>query len=448
MKIYGKGTVLTFDQDSTVIKDGGVVIKGEEIIDLGKTEELKEKYPDAEFKDVRGKVIMPGMINTHMHLYSTFARGMDLKTARPPQDFVDILEKLWWRLDRNMNEKDVYYSALFAILDGIKNGTTTIFDHHASYGMIDGALDIIADTVRETGIRANLSFEISDRHGPEQAGKAIRENARFIKKIEQQQAGRDRNKYLGRMIGLHASFTLEDETLEKIAALSEELKTPIHIHTAEGWADVADSQKKGFTGVVERLDRYNLWQPDSLAIHGVHLQEGEIGILKENQVNLIHNPESNMGNAVGAAPIKKALDQGLTVGLGTDGYTTDMFESINVANLLQSHQQSHPSAGGDETYQMAFNNNHRIASKYFGVPLGVLKPGAAADFIIVDYQSPTPIKAENAFGHILMGFSGGLVDSTIVGGRVLMENREVKVLDNEKIYRKCREQARDFWQRF
>ena len=155
-----------------------------------------------------------------------------------------------------------------------------------------------------------------------------------------------------------------------------------------------------------------------------------------------------MGNAVGAAPIKKAIDQGLTVGLGTDGYTTDMFESINVANLLQSHQQSHPSAGGDETYQMAFNNNHRIASKYFGVPLGVLKPGAAADLIIVDYQSPTPIKAENAFGHILMGFSGGLVDSTIVGGRVLMENREVKVLDNEKIYRKCREQARDFWQRF
>ncbi|MBM7622495.1 putative aminohydrolase SsnA [Sporohalobacter salinus] len=442
MLMFGNGTVLTFDQNSTVIEDGGVVIEGEEIIEVGKTAKLKEKYPQAEFKNVKGKVIMPGMINTHMHLYSTFARGMDLKADTPPQDFVDILEKLWWRLDQILNEKDIYYSALFALLDGIKKGTTTIFDHHASYGQIDGSLDIIADAVKETGLRANLSYEVSDRHGVEEAEKALDENERFIKKLAR------KDPYLGGTIGLHASFTLGDKILGKVASLSEQLQTPVHIHTAEGWADVADSQQKGFTGVVDRLNKYNIWRKDSLAIHGVHLQEGELDILKRNQINLIHNPESNMGNAVGTAPIKEALAQKLTVGLGTDGYTTDMFESINVANLLQSHEQSHPSVGGEEAFQMAFINNQKIAQNYFSPQLGVLEPGAAADLIVVDYQSPTPIKTDNAFGHILMGVNGGLVDSTIVGGRILMENREVKVLDDERIYWKCQEQARDFWQRF
>jgi putative selenium metabolism protein SsnA len=440
--IFGNGIVLTFDRDSTILEDGGVVVKGEEIVELGKTEKMKEKYPEAVFKDVEGKVIMPGMINTHMHLYSTFARGMNLKTDRPPQNFVEILKKLWWRLDRTMNNKDIYYSAIFALLDGIKNGTTTIFDHHASYSQIDGSLDIIAKAVKEIGIRANLSYEISDRHGPEKAEKALRENERFIKKID----GRD--SYLGGTIGLHASFTLGEVILGKVSSLSEELQVPVHIHTAEGWADVADSQKKGFAGVVERLNMYDLWKNDSLAIHGVHLQEGELDVLKEKQVNLIHNPESNMGNAVGAAPVKEAMEEQLCVGLGTDGYTTDMFESINVANLLQSHDQVHPSAGGEETYQMAFVNNKKIAQNYFGKQLGVLKPGAAADIIVVNYQSPTPIKGNNVFAHILMGFNGGLVDSTMVGGKILMENQEVQVLDDEKIYWKCREQARDFWQRF
>lgn len=442
MLTFGNGTVLTFDQNSTVIEDGGVVIEGEEIIELGKTADLKDKYPQAEFKNVEGKVIMPGMINTHMHLYSTFARGMDLKADQPPQDFVDILKKLWWRLDQSMNDRDIYYSAVFALLDGIKKGTTTVFDHHASYGQIDGSLDIIADAVQETGLRANLSYEVSDRHGTEKAEQALRENERFIKKLKKEDS------YLGGTIGLHASFTLGDKTLEQVAALSEQLQAPVHIHTAESWADVADSQQKGFAGVVDRLNEYNIWQTDSLAIHGVHLQEGELDILKQNQVNLIHNPESNMGNAVGAAPVKEALDQELTVGLGTDGYTTDMFESINVASLLQSHDQSHPSAGGGEAFQMAVANNQKIAQDYFGTQVGVLKPDAAADLIIVDYQSPTPIKSENAFGHILMGVNGSLVDTTVVGGKILMENREVKVLDDERIYRKCQEQARDFWQRF
>ena len=176
MLIIGNGAVLTFDKDYRVISKGGVVIEEEEILAIGDTEKLQAKYPEAAFKDVQGKIIMPGMINTHMHLYSTFARGMNLKTDQPPKNFVEILEKLWWRLDKVLNEEDIYCSAIYALLDCVKKGTTTIFDHHASSNLIDGSLDIITEAVRQTGIRANLSYEISDRDGHEKALDGIREN--------------------------------------------------------------------------------------------------------------------------------------------------------------------------------------------------------------------------------------------------------------------------------
>jgi len=443
MLLIGNGIVLTFDEDSRVISDGGVVIEGEEILAVGETEKLLNKYPEAIFKDVQGKVIMPGMINTHMHLYSTFARGMDLKTVKPPQNFVEILEKLWWRLDKALNEEDIYCSAIYALLDCIRKGTTTIFDHHASSNLIDGSLDIIAETIRQTGIRANLSYEISDRDGHEKAVAGIRENERFIKKIQ-----KEGNNFLGGLLGLHASFTLKNETLSQVAALADELEVPFHIHVAEGIADFYESKTRGYKGVAERLNRFRIMRPGTLAIHGVHLQEEELQILKDNDTYLIHNPESNMGNAVGAAPIKDAFEKGVIVGLGTDGYTTDMFESIKVANLLQKHEQRHPQAGWKEVFQMAFENNRKIATQFFDKFLGVLKEKAPADLLIVNYYPPTPIKNDNVYFHVLFGISGDMVDTTIAGGIILMEERMIKNLDYERITMRVKEQAEDFWKRF
>jgi len=445
MLLLGNGTVITFDENSQVISNGGVVIEEEDIVAVGETEELLSKYPEVIYKDVRGKIIMPGMINTHMHLYSTFARGMDLKTDQLPENFVEILEKLWWRLDKTLNEEDIYYSAIYALLDGVKKGTTTIFDHHASSNLIDGSLDIITEAIRQTGMRANLSYEISDRDGHEKALAGIRENERFIKKIQQEGKG---NHYLRGMIGLHASFTLKNETLSEVAALADDLKVPFHIHVAEGRADVYESKTRGYQGVASRLDRFRILRPGTLAIHGVHLQEEELGILKNNDTYLIHNPESNMGNAVGAAPIKAAFDKGVVVGLGTDGYTADMFESIKVANLLQKHEGHHPQAGWKEVFQMAFQNNRAIANRFFNKTLGVLQAGAAADLIVVNYYPPTPITKENAYFHILFGIEGGMVDTTIIGGKILMENQEITSLDYEMISRRVKKQAEDFWRRF
>ena len=442
MLLLTNGYILTFNENSEIIENGAILIKEDKIKEVGTTKELEEKYSDVETFNVNGKIIMPGLINTHMHFYSTFARGIDLKTDQPPLNFIDILEKLWWRLDQSLTADDIYYSTIYALISSIKSGITTIFDHHASYGYINGSLDIISKAVKEAGIRANLSYEISDRNGEIKAVKALNENERFLKKLDL------KDNQLAGSIGLHASFTLSDETLTETAALSDNLDVPIHIHCAEGYADVRDSKNKGFKGVVDRLNNYNLWKENSLAVHGVHLQDGEAEILEENKVNLIHNPASNMNNAVGTARINNLSQKGVRVGLGTDGYTTDIFESLSTANLLQTHEENNPSAVGKLLEKVVFENNKNIASEYFEEKLGSIKKDSLADIIVLDYKSPTPINKMNIFSHILMGFNGNIVDSTIVNGNILMKNKEVQVLDEEKLLPRIRKQAEDFWKRF
>ena len=443
MFLFGNGTVITFDEDSKVICNGGVVIEGNEILAIGDTNELRLNYAKADYKDVQGKIIMPGMINTHMHLYSTFARGMDIKTNQSPQNFTEILEKLWWRLDKKLNEKDIYYSAIYPLLDCIKKGVTTIFDHHASSNYIEGSLDILSEAVKQSGIRASLAYEVTDRDGHDKGLTGLKENERFIKKIQ-----KEKNNNLSGMIGLHASFTLNNDTLSRAADLADDLKVPFHIHVAEGKADVYESKMRGYHSIAERLERFRILRPGTLAIHGVHLQEEELDLILKNETYLIHNPESNMGNAVGFAPVKSALDKGIIVGLGTDGYTCDMFESIKVANLLQKHELHDPQAGWDEIFKISFLNNRHIARRFFGQMLGTLKAGAAADIIVVDYYPPSPITSGNAYSHILFGIGGDMVDSTMVGGKFLMEDRVIKLLDYKKIAQRTKEQAKDFWRRF
>ncbi|ADQ15521.1 putative aminohydrolase SsnA [Halanaerobium hydrogeniformans] len=443
MLLLTNAVVITNDQDNRVIKDGAVLIEGSKIKEIAESDILESKYSEVEVKDVDGKVVMPGMINSHMHLYSTFARGMDLKTDQPPRHFLEILEKLWWRLDNTLKADDIYYSALYAILTGIKQGTTTIIDHHASYGQIKYSLEIIAKAVEESGIRADLAYEISDRNGDQMRDAALKESEEFINNIAE-----DNSERLNTRIGLHASFTLEDDTLAKVSKLADKMNSNFHIHAAEGRLDLEHSRLKGYNGVVKRLDDYDIWRPGTIAVHGVHLQDEELEILKENECFLVHNPESNLNNAVGVTPLKKVLAKGVKLCLGTDGYTTDMFESIKFADLVLKHSSQDPGLGWTEIPEMVFKRNPELASQSFGVELGVLKKGAAADIIVVDYFPPTEINSDNSYAHILFGINGGMVDTTIVAGKILMEDREVKVFDYQKIAHESREQANDFWQRF
>lgn len=439
MKIVHNGTLLTLDPANPVVQRGAVAVAAGKITALGSADELLLQYPQAETIDARGGLIMPGMLNTHTHMYSAFARGMALPGYNP-SDFLEILQGLWWRLDKVLTHEDIYCSALVTGLEAIKNGTTTLLDHHASPMAAANALDELARACTQLGIRASLCYEVSDRDGPDIARAGIEENRRFA-----QWCKREQPELLAASFGLHASFTLSDATLRLCAEAAGD--TGFHVHTAEAASDRAYSLKQWGKPVVQRLEQFGIWNPRSLAIHCVHIDEAEMDVLQDRDVSVVHNPESNMGNAVGRADVITMVKKGLRTGLGTDGYTTDMFESIKAASLLHKYGTGLPTAAGPEIPAMAFANNSAIVCRHFGKLMGRLAPGWQADLIVVDYQPYTDLSAENWFYHVLMGVSGGMVRTTMVNGRLLMQDRVLTNIDQEKIYNQARIQAKQVWER-
>lgn len=443
MLIVGNGTLITRDSAQPLLPNGGVLVEDTTIRKVDKTDTLRQLFPQAEFVDAAGGLIMPGLINTHMHFYGSFARGMDIK-AQSPLEFNQILERLWWRLDKQLTLDDVYFSAAVAMIDCIKNGVTTVFDHHASPGCVRGSLFRLAEAAEDFGLRACLCYEVSDRDGEETAQAGVAENVDFIRACRREGGEMKRG-----LFGLHASFTLNDRLLRQCAETAGDLATGCHVHVAEAESDVDDCRRRYGMGVVERFRQFGVLSSSGIAAHCVHVDPAtEYPILADTGVLVAHNPQSNMGNAVGCAAVPAMFQAGIRLGLGTDGYTCDMMESLKVAQLLHKHQNRNPSVGWNEPHQMLFGENTRFASDTFGVPIGRLVPGAAADLIVVDYQPPTPLLAENINGHLLFGMAGPLVRSTIGNGRVLMRNREILGKDIAAVLARARELASALWQRF
>ena len=442
MLLVGNGRLITQDDLLPLIENGCVAIQEDLIAEIGGTADLQRKHPGAKYVNARGRLIMPGLINTHMHLYSTFARGMALKDEAPG-NFIEILERLWWRLDRVLTLEDVYLSAMVAMIDCIKNGTTTIFDHHSSPGAVTGSLFRIAEAARRTGVRSCLCYEVTDRDGAKVTDLSIEENRAFLEDCKQSW-----DSLLRGLFGLHASFTVSDQTLARCTRLAADLDAGFHIHVAEAEADVTHCQREHGMRVVERLHERGILGSKTIAAHCVHVNDAEIDLLQGSKTNVVHNPESNMANAVGSAPVLEMIRRGVRVGLGSDGYTTDMFESLKVANALQKHRTGQPSAGWAEVPAMLFSANAAMASETFGRTVGKLIPGAHADIIIVDYDPPTPLHASNISGHILFGLSGRAVETTIIGGRIVMDERKLLGIDEQEVMAKARVAAEKMWQRF
>lgn len=439
--IIGNGRVITRDEKNPYIENGAVVIKDNTIIEVGNYSILKEKYKEEAFIDAKGKVIMPGLINTHMHIYSAFARGMAGK-GPAPKNFTDILENLWWRLDKGLTLEDTKYSAYTTYLDCIKNGVTTVFDHHASPYSVEGSIFTIGDAAKELGVRTCLCYETSDRDGEEILKAGIKENINFIKTYNN--VNED---MLKGMFGMHAAFTLSDKSLDMCREAMEGLDSGYHIHTSEGIDDLYDSLRNHGKRVVERLMDFDILSDKTIAVHCVHVNSREMEILKNTNTNVVHNPESNMGNAVGCSPVLEFIKRGINVGLGTDGYTSDMMESIKVGNIIHKHNLCDPNVGFNEVSSMVFDNNRKISAKYFNKEVGVLKEGAYGDVIIVDYNPLTPLNEKNINGHIIFGMSGRCVTDTIINGKVVMRNRVINTVDEEKIFSKSRELAQKLWER-
>jgi len=307
---------------------------------------------------------------------------------------------------------------------------------------VAGSLETIGQVARELGVRTSLCFEVSDRNGPGLAQASLDENIRWIKAVQA-----EKNPLLHAMFGLHASFTVGEETMLKAAEAGQVLDAGFHVHTAEGPADAAHCLATYGKPIVRRFYDHGILGEKSIAVHCIHINDEEIALLKETGTAVIHNPESNMGNAVGCANVPRLLQEGILVGLGTDAYTQDMLESLKVANIIHKHVAGDPSATGGEIQGLLLRNNRQIAARHFGTPIGKLAPGYAADLVVVDYIPNTPIDSVNYTGHMTFGFSGPMVSGTIIAGETVYWDREFTQVDEEKIYAESRTYAKNLWHR-
>ena len=433
-------TLITWEANNQILEDHALLIENDRIKEIGKSSDLKKRYPEIEWLDARGQYVMPGNICAHTHFYGAYARGMAIP-GPAPKDFPEILQKLWWPLDRSLDAESIQYSVLPCLVDAIKHGTTTLIDHHASPNAIDGSLDIIAKEVETAGLRAVLCYEVTDRDGEEKMKAGIQENVRFRM--------RAKSPLLAGTFGLHASLTLSDSTLDLCRQAVPD-NMGFHVHTAEHESDEYDSLNKSGLRVIDRLHKHGILGPNTITAHGVHLDAREIQTLVETGTWLSHQPRSNMNNGVGVAPIESMLRAGIKVCLGNDGFTNAMWDEWKAAYLLHKAQHRDPRRmNGSDVAQMAIYNNAALANVFFpSATIGQLIPGAFADIIFVDYQPNTPLSAGNLPWHIIFGVQQSMVTTTIVGGKVLMKDRELLTLDEQEISAKAREIAPKVWERY
>lgn len=428
--------VVTLDDAGTILPDGQILVEGSRITAVGAS---LQAPAGAQVVDAGGKVAMPGLINAHHHFYSSFARGF-APPGEPARNFGEILERMWWKLDLALDPEAVRYSALVALLEAIHTGCTTIIDHHASPSCTDGSLDIMEETFRAAGLSGCLCYETSDRNIP---ADGLAENTRFIKKTQASGDGQ-----ITALFGLHAQMTLSDATLEATGRVCAETKAGVHIHVAEDLSDETDCIVKHGSRIIQRLHRFGLTGKNSLFIHGIHLDESEMDLVAQTGTMMVHNPESNMNNAVGTQKMLALLQKGILLGLGTDGMTSHMISAARVAHLLQRATLADPRVAFVEACDMLLSKNAQIAARCFPEKRGQLAPGQLADIAIFDYVPTTPLEPGRFLGHLLYGLNYARVDTTIARGKILMRDSKVLTLDEQEIGAKAREVARAVWKRF
>jgi putative selenium metabolism protein SsnA len=438
-------TLITWDQPNQILDGQALYIEGERIVEIGPQTELIQRYPRAERLDAGGQYVMPGNICAHTHFYGAFARGLAIP-GPAPKDFPEILQKLWWPLDRSLTEQDVRASAEVMLVDAIRHGTTTLIDHHASPNAIGGSLDIIADAVDRSGLRAVLCYEVTDRDGEAKTRAGIDENVRFIQRTRSERVAGGR---VAATFGLHASLTLSEQTLDACRQAAPD-GVGFHIHVAEHESDEYDSLAKSGLRVVDRLHRHGILGPRTIVAHGVHIDAREVNLLADSGTWVTHQPRSNMNNAVGAALVESLLRAGIPVCLGTDGFSHTMWEEWKTAYLLHKVWHKDPRRmPADSIATMAVYNNASLAGLFFpGARLGVLAPGAFADLIFVDYHPHTPLTEANLPWQIVFGFHESMVTTTIASGKVLMKDHRLLTMDETEVTAHARQLAPAVWERY
>ncbi len=430
------GMIVTADKRGTVIPKGYVRVNGTRIAEVSEGE---PKFTADTVIDASGCVIIPGLITAHTHLYGILLRGASLD-IKPPTDFAQVLQRVWWPVDEALTVEDAYASALSAGADMLRNGSTLFADTYSGPNSIEGSLQEIARGTKEIGIRGILAFEMTERNDPQEAERGFQEGINFIESCRKEDL-------VSAMVSLHASFTVGDEIVTKAVEKARELDVPITVHTSEGLVDLYHNLEATGERTVERLDRLGVLGPKTVLAHCVHINEHEIDLIAKRRASVAHNPMSNMLNAVGVAPVLSMLAKGITVGLGNDGWIYDPFENMRCALTIHRLASGNPSAiGPEEIFRMATIEGAHCYG--LGNELGSLEKRKLADIVILDgSRVPTPLTPESVVGHLINTFGGRDVRDVIVNGRVVVKGRHLTKTSDAHVSEVSRKSAEGLWSR-
>ena len=408
--------------DTTVlVDDSGIVALGARVPPQG-----------AQIIDCEGCLVAPGLVCAHTHAYHALARGMP-GPADPTTSFQEILEKIWWRLDRTLDPASISSSGRVTAIEALLSGTTTIFDHHASPSSIDGSLGLLAAAFGQAGLRAALCYEVTDRHGRPGRDAGLRESERFLRKLAEPGA----STLLRGMVGAHAGFTLTAEALEACADLARRLGTGVHLSVAEDPLDREHDDQP----IVQRLDALGVLSERAVVAHAVHVDEVGAGLLRRRRCFVAHCPRSNMNHGVGYARPRRL---GERLVLGSAGIGADLFEEARFAYFrLREHDVD---ASPDDVLVWVARGAE-LASELWEQRIGDIEPGAAADLIVLDYRAPTPVTRRNLAAHFLFGLSATQVRDVVVGGRAVVRDRQVLGVDAAEAFAHARADAESLWKR-
>ena len=420
------GTVVTsLDPSSVSVAD--ILVDGGRVVSVGDGVRSGDERIDC-----ANALVIPGNVCAHHHLYSSLARGMPYR-LEPPANFLQILQRVWWRLDRALDGPAVWLSAWSGGADALLAGTTTIVDHHASPNAIEGSLARVGAALEALGVRSVLCYEVTDRDGPDRAAEGLEEHRR---------AAKDPSALSTSMVGAHASFTLSEETLRACVDLAAELDTGLHIHVAEDAADQADARARFGRRVVERLADAGALTERTLFAHTVHVDERERELIRDSGAWVVHNARSNMTNRVGRAPVGEL---GPHVALGTDGIDGDLFAE-SAAAFGRAHEDD---AGIQPSWALERQAaSARFAGAALSEPLlGRIESGAPADLVVLDYDPPTPIEDGNLADHWVYGISAAQVRDVVVNGEVVVRGGRLVRGDEHEQRERAREAAAALWRR-
>ena len=429
------------DAQKRILEGYAVAIEGGKVIEIEKASTLEKKHNRADVIDATGRIVMPGIICSHSHLYGMLLRAAPLNIT-PPSDFTQILQRVWWPMDEAMNFDDAYASALVASVEFAKSGVTTFADTYSGPNSISGSLDHIARAVEEVGIRGFVAFEATERHSAEEGAQGVQENIRFAEKMKTKPDAKAKP-----LLSIHASFTVSDNLIKRVRELASKYHIPTTIHASEGMVDLHHNLENYGKRTVERLRDVGLLGKDTVLAHCVNIDEREIRIVAESGSGVAHNPMSNMLNAVGVTPLLDMLRMNVRVGLGNDGYIFDMFENMRTVFLLHRLHHKNPNAIDPYTIlEMATING----AKLYGIEkeIGSIEVGKRADVIIIKPGIlPTPLNSNTAVGHLTNTVDGDDVETVLVDGKPIVRNKKLLTFSEERAQEISQSAAEKLWDR-